>query len=495
MISLQQLKSTCENTKFKKLKLPSSDKYTQPTYFEYKLNFCKLLEAELKASSINEVNNELTTDIIKQKLDIINNGNNVIDNLQSTFGNQFEMSSNTNTLAPELQNNTPSMNANVSYENILSYSENEKIRLFGTLYKLFDKHNILSNNNITINDCYFYGFKNPDSFIKCVLLLNNPSFIIKNKYEIQNIISSYKNEFSMKFETTFKDGYYNLISELKDTYKVARRNFIRKPNYISSSILQCYSDTNNKSILLFHLDNDDLSFSIYLPNIISNKTTLDTLSLSDITFDTVLLESKSVYTPLIIPKTNNKLEHVFKPCLDTIEFRNKTMYTLDFNSIKEHTLKYTTTLTTPNISSNLQRILDTPTRFLVENNEGRLHKLRMQKKKELYKYEEMTDFSELNKSSDSDTEPTNTTVASNDADTITPTVASNDTDTNTSTNTNTNTVTKLVDEVLKAITSYKLQDLQNLMTKYGLDIKKQAVNGKMINKTKKECYDALIANS
>jgi hypothetical protein len=47
--------------------------------------------------------------------------------------------------------------------------------------------------------------------------------------------------------------------------------------------------------------------------------------------------------------------------------------------------------------------------------------------------------------------------------------------------------------VLNSITSYKLQDLQNLMSKYGISTQKESATGKMKNKTKKECYDELIA--
>lgn len=480
MISIQQLRNMCDNSKFKSIKLPSSPNFTQPTYFESKIKLCKTLEKQLNINSVSSVNTLLNDDTIKEKISIINSGNNVIDNLECSFGD-FTMNSNTNKLAPELSNIKES-SSNIDYDNLLSYAENEKLMLFGSILELFTKHKVLSTNNIKRHDCYFYGFKNPDSFIKSIMLLDNPGFIIKNKYEIQNTISSYKNEFSIHFESVFRDNYYHLIPGFKESYKVARRNFIRKPNYISNVIIQCYCDVNKKTLLILHLDNDSLSFSVYTPNIIHNKANIKTLN--NIEYDGIILESKSVYIPFICPNTSNKLKaNVFTVCYNNIEFNNKTQYEIDYDDIKQEILTYKSTLSTPKIGSKLERELNTPTHFLVENNEKRMHKLRLQKKKELYAYEEITDFSELDKAkAEATTDPINSDVEDNDDNDI-----DNDGD-----NDGDNTEEETLESIqLNSITSYKLQDLQNLMTKYNLDFKKQSKTGKMINKTKQECYDIL----
>lgn len=487
MISIQQLRNICDNSKFKNIKLPSSPNLTQPTYFESKIKLYKTLEKQLNINSINSINSIINDDSIKHKINIINSGNNVINNLECSFGD-FTMNSNANKLAPELSNITES-SSNINYDNILSYAENEKLMLFGNILDLFTKNNVLSSNNINHCECYFYGFKNPDSFIKSIMLLDNPGFIIKNKYEIQNAISSYKNEFSIHFESMFRDNYYHLIPGFKESYKVARRNFIRKPNYISNVIIQCYCDVNKKKLLILHLDNDVLSFSVYTPNIIHNKYNIKTLN--NIEYDGIILEKNSVYVPFICPNTSNKLNSsVFTVCYNNIEFINKTQYEIDYESIKQDILNYKSTLDKPKICSKLERELNTPTHFLVENNEKRMHKIRLQKKKELYAYEEITDFTELDKAKTADTTThINSDNEDDDNNSIIDISSSNDNDNKD----NIENKTQLNQETIKlnAINLYKLQDLQNLMAKYNLDFKKQSKTGKMINKTKQECYDIL----
>jgi hypothetical protein len=74
------------------------------------------------------------------------------------------------TLAPE----------NMMHGNVLSYQENEIITdMPGMLMEVSQ-------------DIYMYGFKNPDSFIKSVLLATRPEFIIKSRTDRTNIIHAFK---------------------------------------------------------------------------------------------------------------------------------------------------------------------------------------------------------------------------------------------------------------------------------------------------------------
>jgi hypothetical protein len=137
-----------------------------------------------------------------------------------------------------------------------------------------------------------------------------------------------------------------------------------------------------------------------------------------------------------------------------------------------------------NLTANLQKTARTPVRMVIENNDKRLHKMRLEQKKRLHEYEETEDFGEIDKANVPVEEDA---PAEEDAPTEEPSTEVVETTSQVSENSSASKVE------LKAIASYKLQDLQNLMSKYGLTTQKTASNGKMKNKTKKECYDELSA--
>jgi hypothetical protein len=476
MISIQQLRDIGNNSKFKKISLPSSDKFTQPTYYQRKQKLCEKVKELNTTLNGNSITSALNEDIIKSR--IIGTDEDVIKNLEQGFGN-YQMQGNANKLAPELLSSANSQSTITDYDNLLNYSENEKVKLFGTLLQLFDKNNIFTDNNFTYDDCYFFGFKNPDSFIKSMLLINNPSFIIKNRYDIHNMISSYKNEFSMHFETLFTSGFYHLIPTFKTSYKVCRREFIRKETFSRDEIIQAYCDKNECNILIFVSDGNNYGFKVFVPHILTKHITL--VELQNMEWTYVLLCYKSVYMPLIIPSISNKLSSsLFKVCNDNIEFINKSMYQYDYEEVKKGMDEFTTKNNTMNATANLQKTHRTPVLMVIENNDKRLHKMRLEQKKKLHEYEETEDFGEIDKANTQEPETEEVETPATDE---TPIISETKADTTT-----TSTNKKLE---LKPIASYKLQDLQNLMSKYGLATQKEASNGKMKNKTKKECYDEL----
>ena len=553
MISIQQIKEICNNTKFKKIKLPISNIYTQPTYEKRKYQLFKEIENEYYKTNASSVSVMLNNEIISTKIiindinsdsvnSLINDSNlasNVIENLENQFGN-FQMSNNMNKLAPELLNKTSNLDLNIDYDNILNYGENEKIQLFGYILELFMNDGIFAENNIELNDCYFYGFKNPDSFIKSVMLLDNPAFIIKNKYDIHNDISSYKNEFSMHFEEIFTDNYYKLIPCFNKSYKVCRREFIRKENFNYDEIIQAYSDKTNSNMFIFNIDHNTsaISFKIFIPKIFKNNIHLDNNSLLNITWDKILLCYKSCYIPLIIPKTGNKLKpSLFTKCNNKFEFSNKSVFNYDIKNIKLLINEIDNEKEKMKNSANLNKTLNTPVLFTVQNNDKRLHQMRLNRKKNLHDYEKIMDFTEIDnlrqqeqdqdqeqqdqdqdqdleqqeQDQDQDLEQQDQDLEQD------PEQQEQDQDQDQEQDLEQQDLEQgeeleqqdleqgeeleqqdleqqdlEQDKIqLNKITSYKLQDLQNLMAKYGLTTQKQGANGKMKNKTKQECYNEL----
>ena len=500
MISIQQIKDICNNTNFKKLKLPQSKLYTQPTYIEKKLHLCNKLKDELQQLNGNILNTSLNNEIITSRLEVQNNTE-VIQNLEKSFGD-FQMSNNANLIAPDLLNQRilQSEEADggiIDYDNILNYAENEKLQLFGDIQDLFMNSGILTDNNIELNDCYFYGFKNPDSFIKSVMLLDNPTFIIKNKYDIHNDVSSYKNEFSMHFEDLFTQNYYKLFPLYNKSYKVCRREFIRKEIFNNDEIIQAYCDKTSSNIIVFIVEKSKVSFKAFVANILKKGIHLNNNTLNNITWNKVLLSYRSCYIPLIIPKTGNKLKpSLFIMCNKKFEFVNKSLYNYDMEQMIVLMEKIDKDTEQMKNSANLNKTINTPVLMVVQNNDKRLHQLRLSKRKELHNYEAVMDFTEIDKLKEAELEENNLEEDNNLEE-----------ENNLEDNNNLEEENNLEEDnklkpvkssniekpELNKITSYKLQDLQNLMAKYGLTTQKQAANGKMKNKTKQECYDELLA--
>jgi hypothetical protein len=93
---------------------------------------------------------------------------------------------------------TTIVSKDIPSESLIIYNENETAPLPEILLPLLET--IGANKE----EWYIYGVKNPESFYKSFMLLTRVDFIIKNKNEKKNEVSTFKREMAMHYETFYK---------------------------------------------------------------------------------------------------------------------------------------------------------------------------------------------------------------------------------------------------------------------------------------------------
>jgi len=305
MISTSKIiELTGKNTnRFKKIKLPNSDVFSQPTYFDVKkveLDYQRKLQESLESQSpFNE---------------IINGQKN---SLQDTYQSMEKVNENQQNEKEKRYLDQP----DIDYESFIQFSENEKMKVPAILCNVF-------GNTLDSNHCYLYGHKNPDSFYKTILHLKEPDFIIKNKYEANQSILRIKKEVAFDFKNYWKNFKYNFITfEKSVTQDKTISNLLNKESYVDPIIIQSFCNYIKGNILVFNIV--DKTFQMYYHQ-------WETSNYQDADYETYLIiDYKGSYLPCLY--VDNK--HLFTQYhIDNIikqyEWSNKNMYTQFKNTKK-----------------------------------------------------------------------------------------------------------------------------------------------------------------
>ena len=305
MISTSKIiELTGKNTnRFKKIKLPNSDVFSQPTYFDVKkveLDYQRKLQESLESHSpFNE---------------IINGQKN---SLQDTYQSMEKVNENQQNEKEKRYLDQP----DIDYESFIQFSENEKMKIPAILCNVF-------GNTLDSNHCYLYGHKNPDSFYKTILHLKEPDFIIKNKYEANQSILRIKKEVAFDFKNYWNKFKYNFITfEKSMTQDKTISNLLNKESYVDPVIIQSFCNYIKGNILVFNIV--DKTFQMYYHR-------WETSNYQDADYETYLIiDYKGSYLPCLY--VDNK--HLFTQYhIDNIikqyEWSNKNMYTQFKNTKK-----------------------------------------------------------------------------------------------------------------------------------------------------------------
>ena len=216
MISRDKLVALLSNTKFKKINLPNNIQYTQLSFFDTK---------------------KKEYDEIISNFKILNNKSNVLDvisNNKEDLFNYYDNVLNTNDDINDTNNNYK--NNKVNYDTYLNYSENDKVILPEILNNIF---NDKSTNNTYQNDKIFlYGVKNPESYFKTILLLINIEFIVKNKYESNQALLTFKKKLAFTLQTYYDNNNFKLFPEKYFNPQKVVKNILNKENYVDIGIHQ-----------------------------------------------------------------------------------------------------------------------------------------------------------------------------------------------------------------------------------------------------------------
>ena len=96
---------------------------------------------------------------------------------------------------------------------------------------------------------FLYGFKNPESFFKSVLILTRPDFIIKGKYDRMSTVYTFKKEIGMQIGTYFRKLDYR---QMKFKQTELTTHLVSKEHYHSYDLMVLCADYCN--INLFIID-------------------------------------------------------------------------------------------------------------------------------------------------------------------------------------------------------------------------------------------------
>ena len=259
MISKEKLISSLNNSKFTEFeKLPES-KYTQKTYTI--INNCiedkqYLLEQQKKLQTI--VNNDLECNVVNPEN---------IDNFDKLLKH--------NTVQTFKKNN-------INYNALLEYKENSIISLSEDIYGLF------KSLEINVSSLKLIGFYNPNSFIKSVIVLNNPQYLLLNKFQMLSEINTYRSNLCYHYKqnkdsyTIYNDEEFNLIE-----------NNITNDNYHSFALSKIASDYLNMNILI--IDNINKKYEYYISSLSNNNN--NNIELSKINCY-ILIKYKECYLPI-----------------------------------------------------------------------------------------------------------------------------------------------------------------------------------------------------
>jgi hypothetical protein len=226
MISIKQLKETLNNTKFKKIVLPNFGIYCQIGYQELKSDKNKYEEILKQQQDIkNAVESGIEINVIKTE--------NIND-----FGKLVKKEDKGNYRI-----------TNIKYSSYLNYTENSTFDLPEDL-QLILKDQI--NKTVKI-----YGLKNPNSFIKSIILLNDPNYMVFNRYQMNQAVFKWRTDLAYYYKNNKKD-----FSKLPRADLSNIETLILRDNFYNSVVVQLSASYTGKNIIV--LDYINKQYEIFL---------------------------------------------------------------------------------------------------------------------------------------------------------------------------------------------------------------------------------------
>lgn len=203
MINIQRLQDTLSNFKSTRIVIPTSNKFTQNTFFQMKVN-------ELTNIDYNE-NNVLKQYITNNTRETINNKE-PIENINENYNNG---------------------DSNTIPDNLKSIFEND------------------------FKNYYLYGNCNEHSFFLSIIFLTQNNFIIKNDKEKHSNMVSFKRELNLQIDNLYKNNNYK---DLNINKKDLTCNIQNSNTVIDYSICILCSDFLNKNICIIDLGKNTYNY-------------------------------------------------------------------------------------------------------------------------------------------------------------------------------------------------------------------------------------------
>ena len=316
MISQDNLAQYLTNTNFRKIVLPSSDKFTQKDYYSVKKQEMDIAIEQLthldKLTNIGSVINNFQEDLTHKYKDLMKSDNRVDI---STFREG------TSDLTKAKR---------VDYETYLSYNENEMIPAPSFIT------NILAKNGSGVGSgpkIMLYGNKNPESYFKSMLVLGAPDFMIKSKYERTAEICRVKKEVAFAVQNLFHANKYNLLGNgnsgrLGFNKDKMVKNLLNMENYTDAPTFQVCTDFMKKNIVIFDIAKK--CFQLYITGPVDKLLTgsVDLVShLRALEWNMIVMYNNA-YLPVFCVDTHHlfKGDYIINKLMTEYEWLNPELY-------------------------------------------------------------------------------------------------------------------------------------------------------------------------
>jgi len=274
MITSENVITTLSNSKFKKIQLPTSSKYSQFDCYEAKRREMEVLVTGLKSlTEMTDIGEALNTDSI-------------LDELANQYGAHTLKVADPGAVLGSEKLST----ATIDYETFISYQENELISAPPAFMDLVS--GVAPTQRV-----FLYGLKNPESFYKAVLVASRPDFITKTKQNRVNDIFTFKKEIGMSVRDPVRAKEYLRVTDPSFNPDTISGNLVDKETYVDDALAQATCDFVGRSLIVFDLVGK--SFKTYRTGFWTTDKLGETY---------ILIMYQGAYLPVIHVDTRNLLD-------------------------------------------------------------------------------------------------------------------------------------------------------------------------------------------
>lgn len=412
MISSERLIQQLTSTNFKKIALPKSDRFTQCDCYE-----AKKREMDLAIRNIDAVNRGTDFANLATAAPVVT--------AMETAYSAMMLNNVDGMLATEKLST-----ATIDFDTYMNFTENELFGLPEVVQRI-----VKQDSGKTIDRVKVYGFKNPESFYKSLILVRSPEFATQTKFNRTQTIMKFKRELAFGANEIHRShGYHRLLDPVFKLDQIVR-NLIDRETYVDNGICQLACDFVKRSIIVFDVIGKKYSVFRHRPSVSSDSD-------SDIGLAYLLINYNGSYSPCIYVDTHNNFDGqaLATELVKQYEHTNQDMYTLNEKVSEPNTPKK------PERSANAEPRLD----------------LLLKKIEDRERERKVTMVTEC---------PMNKPPSANSSE---PSATTDSTST-----------------TLGPIKNYTLEQLQVLATEQGIEITRPNAKGNPVRKTKQVLYDEL----
>lgn len=305
MISAERLIQQLTATNFKKIALPKSDRFTQCDCYE-----AKKREMDLAIRNIDAVNHGTDFPTLSTAAPVINAMETAYSTMMLSKGNVDSM------LGTEKLST-----ATIDFDTYMNFTENELLALPEVVQRV-----LKSDTEKTLDRVKVYGFKNPESFYKSLILVRSPEFATQTKFNRTQTIMKFKRELAFGANEIHRShDYYRLVDPIFKLDQIVR-NLIDRETYVDNGIIQLACDFVKRSIIVFDVIGKKYSVFRHRPSVAPD----DTIG-SSIGPAYFLINYNGAYSPCIYVDTHNTFDGqaLAAELAKQYEHVNQDMYTLN----------------------------------------------------------------------------------------------------------------------------------------------------------------------